>query len=231
MGSISFFLRSALKAFIILTPLIYYGWFERYKVITILVFVVIFFIVEFFAIYKPTKKNIDRNREICDQFFGNWISGAKFNGKKPKLRINIMLKKFHIINCHFFQYYQLNMKEYPDSDLHFSIHQGFVGECFKKDVANAPYYNELRDLKGEEIFKVYKFNKKLYEKTKHIKAITCSPLQKEKMSFWRRGVKKYKKFGVLNVDAVDDVGADYLKEKEVLREIDHFRILAQIIYT
>ena len=120
------------------------------------------------------------------------------------------------------------MKNYPDCNLHCSVSQGFIGECFKKAVDS--YYNDLRELTKEEILKVYKFNNKLYKKTKHIKAIVCCPLQRGKKSIFRPGVIKYKNFGVLNVDAVDNVGSDYLKEKDVLRELDHFRTLVQILY-
>jgi hypothetical protein len=231
MESAQFFIRTFLKVAVILIPMVYYIWFKNNHIIVVVTFVLFFFIVEYFAVFKPVKNIDDKKKEILNFFIKNWIDGARYNGKKPKIRINIMLKKFRFINFHLYQYYKYKMENYSDCDLHFAISKGFAGECLKKDIENAPYLFDMRNYSKEQILRFYKFNNKLYEKTKHIKAIACVPIQKKIRSIFYPGVDKYKKIGVLCVDATDEIGADFLAEKKVLQEIKYFHELVKRIYS
>jgi len=211
--------------------MVYYIWFEKHSIIVVILFVVVFFTTEYLAVYKPVNRMHKKKKEILDFYFEKWVEGARYDGKKPKIRVSILLKKYHYINFHFLQYYQYNIEDYQDCNLHFRINKGFAGVCFKKDMANAPYLCDLREYKKEEILNYYNFNNKLYENTKHVKAITCVPMQKKTKSLFHPEVYKYKKIGVFSIDAVDEIGANFLSEKEVLQEIKYLYKFVEKIYT
>jgi len=239
MGWFKFIVRTFMNLIITLFPIIIIlfptvlCWFKKKATIVIILFIIIFFVVKYLIVYKPIKNMEEKKRGILDVHFRNWVEGAKYKRKKPKIRVNIMLKKYHVKNFrfHFFQDYQYNMKDYPDCNLNFWIKRGFIGECFKRDIANAPYLCDLRKLTKENIFYYYNFDEELYEKTKHIKAIACVPLQKRSKSFFYPRVPKFKKIGMLCIDAVDDIGADFLYEKPVLQDIKFFSKFVEKIYT
>jgi len=211
--------------------MVYYIWLTENVTLVVISFIVIFFMVEYLAVYKPIK-NVDRTkRGILDFYFQNWVDNARYRKRRPEIRISVLLKKFHLINFHFFQYYQYNMEDYPDCNLHFWAKRGFTGECFNKDIASSPYLCDLRKYSEEEILKYYNFNKKLYERTKHIKTLVCVPLQKKVKYFPHPVVPKFKKIGLFCVDAIDNRGADFLSVKEVLQEIKFLYELVEKIYT
>lgn len=121
------------------------------------------------------------------------------------------------------------MKGWRDSTLHFSVEKGFCGQCFAKGAPDT-YYVDLRGQSPEAIKSTYKLSDQEYARTAHINAIACRVLCKQTKKLFRQDVVGYTYFGVLNVDATDDNGADFLQQQEVLETIASFGTLIEVIY-
>src|SRR5438067_13628393 len=104
-------------------------------------------------------------------------------------------KRFH-------QYYQLNMEGEPDANLSFSVKKGFCGEVFRSGTQRAKF-RDLRALSAEEQSAEFNFGKRELARISHVKGVACAALYKEGKTL--RGAIKQKYFGVLNVDATDDL--------------------------
>jgi len=61
-----------------------------------------------------------------------------------------------------------------------------------------------------------------------VKAIACAALYKEGKTL--RGAVKYKYFGVLNIDAVSDDGADFLNSEDALNDVTRLAKIVQVIF-
>src|SRR6202041_2578486 len=110
---------------------------------------------------------------------------------------------------HFFQYYQYGMAGHPDANLHFPVSKGFSGKAFEKKTHEVNFV-DFRGMSPEEIKKLCDFSQKEYELTADLKAIVCVPLFREVKTFFR-GNPQTKFYGVLNVDTLDNEGADFLQ--------------------
>lgn len=124
-----FFLETLLKSIPLLLPLIAIIYTGQYVIVVAIAYVIIFFIVEGLLIYRPAKKFEERRKDILDAYFKPWVDKAKIDGRKPKIRINVMIAKKWFTGKHLFQFYGYNMKGYPDADLHFSAKAGVSGWC------------------------------------------------------------------------------------------------------
>jgi hypothetical protein len=189
----------------------------------------IFVVVEYFGAYRPLKHFDDKRKELLDAFFNNFVDTAKIGDQKATIRVNIMLANWCIgswtVLCrHFFQFYQKGMDGYPDADAHFSVCSGFCGRVFRSREAWA-HYEDLRSLTPDQL-EGYGFSEKLQQQTRAVKAIVCVPLYRKFKSM--RGAPKVKWIGVLNVDAVDDAGADLLKQPEIQEQIEAFAEFARL---
>jgi len=223
-----FFLETLLKSIPLLLPLIAIIYAGQYVIVATITYVIIFFIVEWFLIYRPSKKFEDRRRDILDAYFKPWVDEAEVDGQKPAIRINVMMAKKWFTGKHLFQFYGYNMKGYPDADLHFSAKAGVSGWCLtQRD--DRPKFEELGAMTPEEAKKRFQFSKELYEKTSHIKAIVCRPLVRTH-NRWLGYGEKQDFFGVLNIDAVDDVGVNFLQNDETLEDIYNFGIFIQRVF-
>lgn len=223
-----FFLETLLKSIPLLLPLIAIIYTGQYVIVVAIAYVIIFFIVEGLLIYRPAKKFEERRKDILDAYFKPWVDKAKIDGRKPKIRINVMIAKKWFTGKHLFQFYGYNMKGYPDADLHFSAKAGVSGWCLtQRD--DKPKFEELGDMTLEEAKRRFQFSKELYEKTRHIKAIVCRPLVRTH-NRWLGYGEKQDFFGVLNIDAVDDVGVNFLQNDETLEDIYNFGIFIQRVF-
>jgi hypothetical protein len=125
------------------------------------------------------------------------------------------------------QYYQLNMEGEPDANLSFSVKKGFCGEVFRSGTQRAKF-RDLRALSAEEQSAEFNFGKRELARISHVKAVACAALYKEGKTF--RGAIKQKYFGVLNVDATDDLGAEYLADPEVLNQVAFMAKFVQVTF-
>jgi hypothetical protein len=81
---------------------------------------VVLIVVEYLGVYRPLQRFEDIIRKQLDFYFEPFLEGARVDGEKADLRVNIMLVRRTIFGCrHFFQYYQKNMEGYADANLHF----------------------------------------------------------------------------------------------------------------
>jgi hypothetical protein len=189
----------------------------------------LFVVVEYFGAYRPQKHFDEKRKELLDAFFDNFIDTAEIENQKATIRVNIMLVQWCVggwtIVCrHFFQFYQKGMDGYPDADAHFPTCAGFCGRVFQSKEAWA-HYEDLRAITPEEL-EGYGFSKKLQQQTRVVKAIVSVPLYRKLKSM--RGSPKVRWIGVLNVDAVDDAGADLLKQPEIQEQIEAFAEFARL---
>lgn len=224
-----FYLRTLVRALPLLLPLVPALYLERYRLPASITYLVLFFVVEYFAIYRPEKSWEAKRRRILDAFLTQWVDESRYGDTRPEIRINVMLVRWFGLGRRFFQVYEYRMKGWPDSTLHFSVRKGFCGECFGKGGPKT-YYVDLRGQPADTIKNTYNLNDEEYKKTAHIRAIACRVLAKEAKRVWRPEVIGYKYLGVLNVDAVDDAGAEFLQQPEVLEKITNFGTLIEAIY-
>jgi hypothetical protein len=190
-----------------------------YKVATYSIGIVFLFATEYYSIYRPIKSLNDVRTKLLDGFLKQWLDGAEINGKKPKLRLNVMLKcrpPEHFFLESFVQFYQLNMQGWPDANLSYLITKGFSGKIFKNRHQET-YYVDLRQLDPREIEKDYRWTRREANDTRHVKAIACVPLIRSGKSII--GAPKEIGIGVLNIDATDDLGAVFLAQQETLERI------------
>jgi len=223
-----FFLETLLKSIPLLLPLIGVIYAKQYVIIITVAYVTIFFIVEWLLVYKPSKRFEDRRRSILDAYFRPWVDKSEVDGRRPTIRISVMIVKKWFAGEYLFPLYSYNMKGYPDADLHFSAKVGVSGWCLQKRYQE-PHFEELRNITAEKAKERFLFNEKLYERTKHIKAIVCMPLVRTHKRWLGYG-EKQDFFGVLNVDAVDDFGVNFLQNDETLEDIYSFGIFIQRVF-
>lgn len=220
-----FFLETLLKSLPLLLPLIGIIYAGQYVIVATIAYVVIFLIVEWFLVYRPSKNFEDRRRDILDAYFKPWVAKAEVEGQKPEIRISVMIVKKWFTGKHLFQFYGYNMKGWPDGDLHFSAKVGVSGWCLSQRYQGT-YFEKLGDLTPQDAKTRFQFNEKLYEQTKHIKAIVSMPLVRTHKAWLRHG-EKQDFFGVLNIDAVGDVGVKFLEDNDTLEDIYNFGIFIE----
>lgn len=166
---------------------------------------------EYIGIYRPLQNLDETRRKQLDHYLKAFVDSAKLGEQKAVIRVNVMMVGWTITGRHFFQYYQSGMKDYPDANLHFAISKGVCGMAFKRRLFEVEYA-DLRSANPG-----YKLSKRETATTGHVKAVATIPLFREVKTF--RGHPNVRYFGVLNVDAIDDVGAELLKEPQIQARI------------
>lgn len=194
---------------------IYVSDIEWKTALAVIAFVIIG-LAEYVGIFQPLAKLEETKKKLVDPYIKPWVDKAEIEGRKPKIRVNVMTVKWHWFRKCFFQYYQYKMDGYPDSDLYFPISRGFCGQVLANKLQDT-YYKDLRGEQGAAGPTSYSFNKKQIEATRHVKAVTSTPLFRKKHCW--NGRTKHEWFAVMNVDAVDDAGAEYLGKEETLETI------------
>lgn len=223
-----FFLQTLLKSVPLFLPLVGIIYASEYRIIAAIAYFPLFFLTEYLVIYRPSKKMEDKRKAILDHYFRPWVEKAKVKGQKPQIRINIMLVRMWFNGKHFFQFYGYEMVGYPDGDLHLHVKRGFSGWCLRQRFRQA-YFRDLRELTVEDIRKQFHFDNRLHELTKHIKGIVCVPLVRTRKVWLVHGLRQ-DFFGVLNVDAVDDLGVRFLEEEATLQTIYSFARFSEIVF-
>lgn len=223
-----FFLETLLKSIPLFLPLIGIAFVPEYRIIATFAYFPVFFIVEYLVIYRPSKKLEDKRKDILNAYFKPWMDKARINNQKPKIRINIMLVRTWFTGKHLFQFYGYRMKGWPDADLHFSAKSGFSGWCLKER-HQKPHFEDLRNMDKETAKQRFQFNERQYQLTQHIKAIVCVPLVRTRKSWFGYG-EKQDFFGVLNVDATDDIGVDFLEVSDTLEDIYNFALFTERVF-
>jgi hypothetical protein len=199
---------------------------DEAKVTSYLAGIALLIVAEYFGVYRPQLNIEDARRKILDLIFKKWLEDVRYQRRKPKLRVNVMIRKWWF-GWKFFQYYQLNMDSGRDANLVFSVKQGFCGHVFATGSQQAQY-RDLRKMTPEEQSAQFKWSKRQFAQTAHVKAIACTVLSKEGKSLL--GAVRYRYFGVLNVDAIDDDGASFLDSEEALDDVTRLAKIAQAIF-
>ncbi len=248
-NSMKFVFDMALKLAVRVFPLLGVFAVQKYKIAIVSVYIVAFTLSEYFLLVRPERRLQERVHKILDHILKPLIDNARYKRKKPSLRVNIMrVKPFRyalytrfsrwpvpefllkIIEPRFVQIYEYGMTGHTDTNLSIKASRGFCGHCFSRQMQKT-YYIDTRDMEQKDAEQVYLISHDEYEKTKHITAITCTPLIRKKKSLFGRDLPEDQYFGVLNIDATDDIGADYLQQEKVLKEIEALSVIVQEMYS
>lgn len=188
--------------------------------------IVFLILVEYLGVYRPSQKFEDVVRKQFDFYFEPFVSGAKFSdGTKADIRVNLMLIRWWFFRRHFFQYYQQGMRGWSDSNLHFPIGCGLCGKA-RKDGSDTVTYRDLRPDTAESAATEFNWSAKRFEATKHVRAVAAVPLFRESKAFG--GPIRHYCFGVLNVDATNDAGAEFLADPIIQQQIKDFSNFVEI---
>lgn len=180
--------------------------------------IAILVVSEYVGIYRPLANRDELRKKQTDCYLKSFVSTASISGKKVTIRVNVMLIRRFWLRRHFFQFYQLGMAGYPDANLHFSIHKGLCGRVLNEQMQRVTFMD----------FRTTPWNDGWSEKevrlVRHITAVATIPLLRETKTL--RGHPTTEYFGCLNVDSVDDLGADFLAVQNAQEQI---RALAEIV--
>lgn len=181
--------------------------------------IVVLITVEYVGVYRPVKHFSEIVRDQFDFYFEPFVNDAWLDGVKAEIRVNIMLVRWTLRGRHFFQCYQQGMAGHPDAGLHFSIKRGLCGYAFRKK-SHEVVYRDLRKDTPEISERKYRWSRDDFDTTQHVKAVASVPLYRQRTTL--RGHIKHKYFGVLNVDAVNDTGANFLADEAIQKQIKGF---------
>jgi hypothetical protein len=187
--------------------------------------ILVLILVEYLGVYRPLQHLEDVIRKQLDFYFEPFLHDAQVDGAHAELRVNIMLVRWTILGRHFFQYYQKNMEGHPDANLHFSIKCGLCGYAFRKN-SHEVIYRDLRNDTPDAARRKFHWSQKQFDITNHVKAVATIPLYHQQTAL--RGHIKHKYFGILNVDATNDAGAEFLADESVRAQIKGFAGFVQI---
>lgn len=179
---------------------------------------------EYFGIFRPLQNIEETRKRQLDFVIKPWLEGVRYQRRSPKLRVNVMLVRWRF-GWRFYQFYQLNMDGDADANLSFSVNRGFCGDVFRNHSQKAKY-RDLRKMSIQEQSEA--FGWKDHDKTTHLKAIACSALYKETKTL--RGAVRHRYFGVLNIDAIDDDGAEFLGSTEALNQVTKLAKFVQVTF-
>ena len=191
----------------------------HYKVASYIGAILILAVTEYYAVFRPYKSLRDVREKLLDGFFKQWIDTATINGRRPKLRINVMLKRFpptRLFRPTFVQFYQLGMAGYPDANLVFSIDKGFGGKVFRKKRQEANY-RDLRDLSATDQIREFGWSDAEIEMLQGVTSVVSVPLFRSTRTWG--GAPRQISIGLLNVDSLDADGASFLAQETTLNYI------------
>ena len=198
---------------------------EFQKLLTLGGAVFVLIAVEYIGVVRPLRDLEGIVRKQFDFFFQPFVDRAEFMGQKADIRINVMLVKWFWFRRHLYQYYQIGMKGFPDSDLHFSIKRGASGRALAGKMEKV-YYRDLRNDSPDRAKRRYKWSQKELEAVQHVLAVAVIPLCRERKTL--RGHIRYQYIGTLNVDATNNEGADLLANPDIQQQIRGFAAFVQI---
>jgi hypothetical protein len=194
---------------------------DRAREIALVASIAFLIFAEYFAVYRPTKDWDRTRREQLNFFFERFVQSAELEGAAAQIRVNVMLKRLHWSGRRLFQYYQYGMEGHPDANLHFSTKRGLCGQILRSE-SHQVVYKTKAELDADD-FGLSSRERRLVD---HVMAVATIPLFREVSTF--RGNIKYKYFGVVNVDAVDIVGAQLLAEPAIQEQIRALAAFVQI---
>ena len=178
--------------------------------------VCIVIVSEYFGVFKPMQ-NLE---ELRRKQLSHWLTPFVDSAEPARIRMNVMLIRRWWLRRHFFQFFQVKMAGYPDANLHFSIHKGVCGRALKAERQEVTV-EDLRDDKED-----WGFTPAERARLAHVQAVASVPLYQEVKTM--RGDIRYRYFGVLNVDALDDIGIELLLLPETQEQILGFAKFAQL---
>jgi hypothetical protein len=196
-----------------------YGPNPQVRLVALVAGVLIITITEYVAILRPLSNIHEVRKKLLDFYLKSFVQTARINGQQPGLRVNLMVVGWNwTLRRHLFQYYQFNMEKWPDANLHFPIRRGCCGAALATR-QHRVHFTDLRTVERE----AFGLSKQQSRATSHVLAVATVPLYREVKTL--RGVSLWNYFGVLNIDAIDELGADFLASEEV-----HEHILGQAAF-
>jgi hypothetical protein len=176
-------------------------------------------IVDWIGVARPVKRFEERRKRLADSYIKPWLGEARIGDARPALRANVMIvRRTWYFRKQFVQCYEQGMQGWPDTNLRFPITRGFCGQIFAQGIQDT-FYKDLRTATADQLAS-YGWTQKEQSVTKHVKAVTSTPLLRTREH--NHGGTHQEYFGVLNIDATDDLGAEYLANQEVLEKIRSF---------
>jgi hypothetical protein len=226
------------------------------RLIVAFIYIVVLGIAEYYMFIRPQARLDQRMKAVMDFHIGGWVAGAKYflisedpsPARRPELRVNVMLmspvsmrisawlwdhgasnwlKK--LLESKLTQVYEYGMSGHPDANLDFAIDCGFCGQCLTKH-KKATAYVRLDNLTEQQIIQSFGLSAREYQRTNHITAITCTTLVRRVKRLFGRSLPEDEYFGVLNIDAIDDIGRLFLAQPSVLEEIRALSVVVEAIY-
>jgi hypothetical protein len=180
---------------------------------------------EYYGVYRPLQNIDEIRRKQFDFYFGPFVESANFNGMSAIIRVNIMMARRHWLQLHLFQYYQFGMAGHPDANFHCSVKKGLCGHAFRNK-KHEVVYRDFRNDTPESLKRKFRWGDKELEVCGHVKSVATIPIYREIKTFL--GHVKFDYFGTLNVDSLDDAGAELLADAEIQQQIKAFAQFVQI---
>ncbi len=205
---------------------VFSGASELTKLVVFGVAILLLIFVEYIGVYRPLNHFEKVVKSQFDFYFEPFVNGATFiDGTKADIRVNLMLIKRWFFRRHLFQYYQQGMKGFPDANLHFPIRCGLCGRAVRNK-SDTVTYRDLRCDTAATAKSEFDWSAKQFAATTHVRAVATVALFRERKTFG--GHIKHYCFGVLNVDATNDAGAEFLADPEIQEQIKEFSNFVQI---
>src|SRR5687768_590568 len=79
---------------------------DQTKVASYIAGMLLLIVAEYFVIYRPLLNIEETRKRQLDLVFRQWLDGIRYQRRRPKLRINVMLVRWWF-GKRFYQYYQL----------------------------------------------------------------------------------------------------------------------------
>jgi hypothetical protein len=187
-----------------------------WKIVALGSSIFLYVISEVHFVFRPTLDLIKIRRKLLDEYV-KAFDEARIGDVEVKLRVNLMLVTrpwwFLFLRKRFEQHWHnREMARHPDANLVFWADEGCCGYEFKKRT-QIPSYHDLR----KPLLPGIKLSKRMKRDAPKIEAILTIPLRKARGDGELRIRQEY--FGVLNIDALDDAGADLLQKEEMKKAI------------
>jgi hypothetical protein len=199
---------------------------ENAKLTVFVIAILCLILAEYVGVYRPLSHFENVVRAQLDIYFEPFVKGATFiDGTKADIRVNIMLIRRRFFRRHLFQYYQQGMKGFPDANLHFPIRCGLCGWAVRNE-SDVVTYRDLRHDTAETSKDEFNWSEKQFAATAHVHAVATVPLFRERGTLG--GHIKHDCFGVLNVDATNDAGAEFLADPVIQEQIKDFSNFVEI---
>jgi len=220
------------------------------------IYVVLLGVSEYYLLLRPQARLEHRMKAVMDFHIGGWVRRARYfrrseapaPPRRPSLRVNVMLMNptsmrvsrwlwnhgapkwmIKLSESRLTQVYEYGMSGHTDANVSWAVDCGFCGQCMSKQKKETAYL-QLSGLTDRQVVQSFGLSAEEYRRTNHITAITCTTLVRRVRRFFGRTLPEDEYFGVLNIDAIDEIGALFLAQPRILEEIRALSVIVETIY-